>query len=268
MTYEAQETSSQGGQPVELYHFTIGTSHYRYTSAEDEVSFSGNTYFPRQITRTDPAQSSEERRQQLEITLPAEDEVASRYIGVVPGELMSLVVTRFHRGDTEAWILWSGNITGASYREQGAVCSLRGVTTEAAFSRPIPRFKYQGLCNHILFDSGCGLDRNSYKFSATCSAISGSTVTVPGLNAAHGANWALGGYISFNDTDFRLVVGQSGDVLTLRLPFESDPTGHTLDVYAGCDHTLSVCNSKFSNNANYGGFAFVPSLNPFQVGIG
>lgn len=267
MTFLAQETSVEAGRPVELYYFQIGSTGYRYTSAEDEMSFGGNTYYPRSIQRTNPEQGTDERRQEIEITLPSNDDVAARYIGIVPGEQTTLTITRYHRGDAEAYILWSGKIVGAAYKQQGAYCTLRGMTTEAAFSRLVPRLKFQGLCNHVLYDSQCALARSSYKYSGTCSTISGNTVTVAGVGAAHGAGWAVGGYISFGDLDYRLVIAQSGDILTLRIPFENDPTGETLDVYAGCDHTLTTCNSKFSNAANYGGFPFVPTINPFESGL-
>jgi hypothetical protein len=48
MTYEAFESSVEGGRPVELYKFIIGADVYRYTSAEDEIvpPFDANTYFP------------------------------------------------------------------------------------------------------------------------------------------------------------------------------------------------------------------------------
>jgi hypothetical protein len=72
---------------------------------------------------------------------------------------------------------------------------------------------------------------------------------------------ALGG------VDRRLILSSSGDVLTLLLPFTSSPLGSTVIVFAGCDHTIATCKSKFNNVVNYGGFAFVPTKNIFQTGI-
>lgn len=266
MTYASREASVESGQPVELFQFVIGAVTSRYTSAEDEITFGGNTYFPRQITRTDPQQSNDERRQQIEVTLPTDDEIAARFIGIVPGELMTLTITRFHRGDSEAFILWSGKIMGAAYTKQGAMCTLRGVTTESSLARPIPHFKYQGLCNHVLFDTSCLVDKDDFKFTGMVQSASGNTITVPGIDSL-GATWAVGGYISSNETDFRLITHQNGDILTIMLPFHSSPVGLTVDVFAGCDHTLATCETKFSNELNYGGFPFVPTLNPFKSGI-
>ena len=43
--------------------------------------------------------------------------------------------------------------------------------------------------------------------------------------------------------------------------------GQTVDVFAGCDHSLAICESKFANVINYGGFPFVPIKNPFNSSL-
>jgi hypothetical protein len=267
MTYESLETSIESGRPVELYHFTIASIHYYYTSAPDSFLLGGNTYLPRQLTHTNPSQSTEERRSQIEVTIPTEDPVASRFVGVIPGLPMFLEIAQYHRGDTEVFVIWTGVIAGATYKKQGGECTLRGITTEASFSHAIPRYKYQGMCNHVLFDANCQAVANSFRFVDACTGVSGDTVTVGGIFAAHGADWMQGGYLNLNDSDYRLVIAQSGDVLTMYLPFEENPLGQDLECFAGCGHTTVDCENKFNNLINYGGFAFVPELNPFVVGM-
>jgi uncharacterized phage protein (TIGR02218 family) len=268
MTFDAEEKSIESGQPVELYEFIIGATTFRYTSAEDIITFNSQQWLPRQISRNAPIQSTDERKGRLQVSLPSDDDVASRFIGIVPGELMTLTVTRTHRGDlTEGYVLWKGRVTGAVYLKDGAECQLEGLTTEAAFSRPIPRFKYQGLCNHVLYDTGCGLTASSFQYTGNVSAISGNIITVDGLFASKGAQWARGGYIEFGTgVDFRLVLAQPDDNCTLLLPFnDTGLVGQNVKVFAGCDHTLAVCLSKFSNVDNYGGFPYVPTKNPFTT---
>lgn len=266
MTYDAYESSVEAGRPVELYHFSLGTRHYYYTSAEDTVVFGGNVYLPRQIERTAARQADGERRHDLKITLPSDDPVCTPFIGIVPGQPLYLTILRFHRGDNNAENHWTGRVISATFKRRGAFCELNGMTSEAAFNRPIPRFKYQGLCNHVLYDGNCSVDKDSFKFTGTVTDVTGNTITIIGLSA-QGAGWALGGYVSNDEIDFRAVVGQTGDVLTLELPFSANVLNTEVDVYAGCDHTLATCNSKFSNAVNYGGFAFVPALNPFNTGL-
>ena len=271
MTYAQFEASQQGGRPVELYTFTIGTETYRYTNAEDQITFQSNTYLPRQIARTSAKQASEQRRQQMEVTLPSSDVVCSRYIGIVPGTLMTLSIVKTHRDDPdeEGLVLWDGRITGASFTKEGVICTLQGLTSEVALSRPIPRFKFQGMCNHVLGDALCGvdLDNAANRYTQDVSAVSGSTITVPGLTSAKGAGWAVGGYVEYQTNDWRLVLQQDGDTLTMLLPFEQSLVGQEVTVVAGCDHSLETCENKFSNSINFGGFPYVPTRNPFAAGI-
>jgi len=267
VTYLDRETSTESGQPVELYVFTIGAEVFYYTSAEDTVTWAAQQYVSRQITRTDPAQADGDRKQELTVTLQSEDPVCARFIGVVPGQSMFLDILRFHRADTQAENVWSGKIIGVSFKLRGAVCEMSGMTSEAALNRTIPRFKYQGLCNHVLYDLNCKMLKASYQHTSTISAVDGRTVTINGINTAEGDQWPVGGYIDFGSSDYRLITAQTGDVLSLILPFSVDVVGQSVDVYAGCDHTLATCAAKFSNNLNYGGYAFVPTLNPFNASI-
>ena len=268
MAYGTHEDSAESARPVELFTFTIDTTIYRYTSAEDTVTYSAQDYLSRQIDRSKPTlSSSESGRQQMEITLPADDPVASRYIGIVPPDRVSLQIIRYHRGDSpNGIILWDGRIISAKFEKQGSMCRLFSISSESALSRQIPGRKYQGLCNHVLFDSLCQIVKASNKYSGNVSVVSGNTLTVDGLAASEGADWAVGGTIEHGN-DKRLVTAQSGDVLTLQLPFRDTPLSQTVDVYAGCDHTISTCLTKFTNTINYGGFPFVPTKNPFNTGL-
>lgn len=267
MSFEDYEESVESGQPVELYVFTVGTTTYRYTSAEDTINYGGNLYVSRQIARNSPELSVEEGRARLEITMPTDDPVCSRYIGTVSPLSMSVTLTQFHRSDfLDGRILWSGRVIQASYGRNGAVCTLTAVASESALSRPIPPYTYQSLCNHRLYDSLCTVAAASYKYTGTASGVTGRYVTVSGIHAAHGDNWAVGGKIVLGN-DERLIVGQTVDELELQSVMQSSPAGQTVDVYAGCDHTHETCLSKFSNLLNFGGFPHVPGRNPIASGL-
>jgi uncharacterized phage protein (TIGR02218 family) len=268
VSYADYEASPQAGRPVELYLFTIGATVYRYTSAEDEYTFGAQVYYPRQIDRSSPVLTSEDKQQALEVTLPATDDVAARFVGVAPGIPMTLSVVRVHRDDPdqEAQLIWEGRITGAVFQKDATVISLQCLTKESAFSRTIPKFKFSGLCNHMLYDSSCGVLKASFQFDGTVSAVGLRSVTVPGLAAAKGAGWAVGGYLATAD-DSRMVIAQVGDVLTLFLDFAVNVLGSSVSVYAGCDHLVATCLGKFSNVVRFGGFPYVPERNPFTSGI-
>jgi uncharacterized phage protein (TIGR02218 family) len=268
VSFDTYEGSIDSGSPLELYHFWRGLEDYYYTTAEESVVFGGHTYVPRQITRNSPDQSTEEGRGKLELVLLSDDAVCSRYVNIPPPDDLYVQVTKFHRADLlDGRVLWTGRIVSVSFVEGGGKCKMMAVPSESMASRQIPNYTYQGLCNNFLFDANCQVVAASFLYTGVISTVSTDQVTVSGLTAAKGAGWAVGGKIVVG-TDARLVRAQTGDVLTLSAPFPSSPSGQSVDVYAGCDHTLATCNSKFANALNYGGFAFVPTKNPFQTGVG
>ncbi len=80
------------------------------------------------------------------------------------------------------------------------------------------------------------------------------------------ADHFVGGFCRFpagSLDDARLILAQSGDVLTLLIPFAENVLGSNIDLFAGCDRSLDTCDSKFAAVPNYGGFPFVPRKNPF-----
>ncbi|MEW6169845.1 MAG: phage BR0599 family protein [Pseudomonadota bacterium] len=60
-----------------------------------------------------------------------------------------------------------------------------------------------------------------------------------------------------------MIVAHSADSITLAAVPPGLSVGATVVLYPGCDHTLSTCESKFGNSANFGGFPFIPTKNPF-----
>jgi hypothetical protein len=74
--------------------------------------------------------------------------------------------------------------------------------------------------------------------------------------------------------DLRYIIDHSGTQLTLIVPLSdltedvNDSSGDALvALYPGCDHTRETCKDKFDNLANYGGFPWIPSKNPFANSV-
>jgi len=280
MTFDAFESSTELGQPIEIYQIVLGPTTYRWTSAEDSVVVMSVNYDPLACSRGRIGQSREERQATLEVTVPASFAFVRQYIGSVPGSQAVLTISRLQRPDfpgPEVVQLFEGNVQSVAFVKDGQEAKIAATPTVSAISRQVPRFTYQGLCNNVLYDDGCKVDPTNaaFRLTANVSAVSGATVTVPGAGA-YGADWFVGGYVNLVvGSDFRMVLAQSGDVLTLLFPFPSGVVGQQVIVQAGCDHTIDGdCDTKFfttedatSNVINYGGFAFVPLSNPFQSGL-
>jgi len=274
MAFSTYEESLEGSRPVELYTFTTGAAINRWTSAEDDVTEGADLFTAVTISREAMAGGGPDQRDQsLVITVPTENAIAAQFINSVPGVATSVVIERIQRSDGpgfEVIKIFEGRVAAVAFSDHGRLAKINVDPLVTATSRTIPRFNYQGLCNHVLYDDLCQVDDTDPAFrlsAAAVTAVSGNTITVTGVTA-FGANFFNGGFVeSLGGVDRRLILSSSGDVLTLLLPFSASPLGSTVIVFAGCDHSISVCKNKFNNVINYGGFAFVPTKNIFQTGI-
>ena len=266
MSFDAQEESQASGSPVELYTIAVGSSTYRHhTSIEDSVTIGGYVY-------TSLAGLSREKivpgDEDLTISLPTSHEFVGDYQQSAPGQKATITIRRYHRGDTsDPRVIYKGVLREITFEEDGAVSTLKLTPVAAAFKKTIPTDTFQATCNRVLFDSKCGLNRNDYLYSGVVTAVNGNLVTVSGLEAAKGDGWATAGYVTIGVLDYRMVVLQDGDDLELVLPFFVDVSGETVSVFAGCKHDVNTCESKFSNDINFGGFPYVPTKNIFVSGL-
>jgi len=270
MSLDAQESSIESGQPIEFYVFTFGVDIIRLTPNNRDVTFSGVSYVATQISRSSLQASTEDAINRLTINMPLDNTIVQRFIANVPGVRASVQVLRGHRNDgaEEAVLLFDGFVTNI---EMDGKLSAKVICKPqtAVFNRSGPLISYQGLCNHVLYDVRCKIVRGLFTYTGLASSVVGSVVTVNGLSA-NGPDWAVGGFLQAPTAaplDKRLIVSQSGDDVTLLLPISFTILGTTVDVLAGCDHSLPICQSKFANEINYGGFPFVPTKNPFTSDI-
>jgi uncharacterized phage protein (TIGR02218 family) len=275
MSYQALETSVETGNPVELYEFAIGIEVFRYTSSQlPYVLPDLTTYSPVVISRGSLEASAGDRSaDRLEVRASASNEFVRKYIAGAPGLRATLTLKRIHRGDgaQETVVVFKGTVRNVAFTKDGREAIMQCLPLTSAINRTIPRLGFSGLCGHLLYDARCKIDLNnaSFKFTGTVSAVSGKTITVTGAGAFGGAltDFFVAGYAEFQN-DFRMIIAQSTDVMTLSLPFGASPIGASVVLRAGCKLRLAEdCVLKFSNKDNYGGFPFVPKRDIFRNGI-
>lgn len=273
MSFAPIETSVEGGNVLELYTFTFGAEVTRFTSYNRDIVFDGNTWIATQISRSDVKASIEVAVNELKIILPLDNPIASQFIANVPGRVGSVVVDRAHADDPaeQRVRLFDGFIAQVTFDgDLEATVMCKPVTS--IFKRSGPRFGYQGLCNHVLYDARCKILRTGdpageFTLTGNVISVSGNDIDVVGVTAA-GAGFFDGGFVqtpSGGNDDARLILSSSGDTLTLLLPFSVEVLATDVDVFAGCTHDLAICLSKFDNVINYGGFPFIPRKNPFNT---
>jgi uncharacterized phage protein (TIGR02218 family) len=268
MSYDAQERSVEAGQPIELYDFRLGTETYLWTTNPDAVTYNSLTYEPMEVKRESVTFSPDERAEALKITVPASTPLVRKFINSVPGQKMTLTILRVHRNDgaNELLQLFKGVAKTVAFTLNGLEAEIAVLPITAELQDSLPRFVFSSVCNHVLYDQGCTVAQSLFRHQEEVTGVAGDTITVQGLGAM-GDDWATGGYIALTSGDFRLIIDHTGDTIRLLLPFPTSPLGQTVEVFAGCDHSINTCSSKFNNVPNFGGFAWVPLKNPFATGL-
>ena len=267
MTFDALETSRESGSVLELYTFTFGLSIFRFTSFQRDIVWQGLSYTSTPISRSNTGASIEDVAGQVTITLPLDNEVPQLFVRNVPGKVGTVEIQRAQVDDVaeETVVLFNGFVANVSLDGELEAKVLCNPQTKI-FNRSAPRIQFMSLCGHILYDERCKVDISLFTFTGLVSALSTNVITVNGAGAVGLADHFVGGFCRFpagSFDDARLILAQSGDVLTLLIPFAENVLGQDIDLFAGCDRSLATCDSKFAAVPNYGGFPFVPRKNPF-----
>ncbi len=257
MTYDAREFSMQSGEPIEMYHFTVGSTDYRFTSAKSAITYDSNTYQPALIKRGSIDFTTEKGRNNLKIQTVRDFAVAELFKVSPPSDVILLVVHRVHYGDSNGAVIWSGRVLNCEW--SGSTASINCEPVSSSLQRVGLRRMYQRQCPHVLYGSSCKVPKSP--ISATLTSVSGteliSTSFVSGL---------AGGFLEFGE-EKRFITNQNGTTIHLNTPLYALTVGSVVYVYLGCDHALTTCQNKFSNSDNYGGMPFIPTKNPFTGAI-
>lgn len=270
-TFDALESSLEGSRPIELYTFAIGGEVFRYTSAEDDITIGVDTWMREAIERGSVGQGPDRSRQGVDLTMPAANAFAQRWLARPPGVPGSVTIIRIQRDEATfgltQTVVFKGVVRGVQFPDTGRSAKITTTSILAARSRSIPRYRFAAQCGHFHYGLGCKVATAANTFSGTVSAESGSDLTVPGLGV-FSSRFPAGFVRPVSFTDFRQILSQSGDVITLRFPFPVSMVGQQVDVLKGCDRSGSGdCTNEYANFIEYGGFPFVPRSNPFEVGI-
>ena len=263
MTYAAVETSIQSGRPVELYEFLYGATAYRYTSADGDVVYGGNTYSAVPIARGAVEATNEVARLALEITCTRELPVLEPFAVCPPEEVVLITLRRLHSGDGEAIIMWMGRVLNVTLNNAAAEIHCESVYT--SLKRSGLRRLYQKSCPHVIYGPGCGISRASFKSTKTVATVSGTTLIFGSIGAVDG--YFAGGYLEWTSggvAQRRAIRSQVGGTVVIGFVMPGLANGASVDLYPGCDHTLSTCAAKFANSLNYGGMPYFPDKNPFS----
>ncbi len=123
----------------------------------------------------------------------------------------------------------------------------------------MPRNLYAPNCQHVLYDTGCGLIKNAHGASGTVGPGSSQMqINWPNSSSAYaqgtitfssGPNTGATANVKYADS--------SALYLSYSLP-NAPSSGDAFTVYQGCDHTQGTCQNKFNNLSKFRGFPYIP----------
>ena len=271
MSYLDYELSDNNAQPIEGYEF-IGTyAIYRYTSADVPITINGHLYSPIPCERSNLLTGTQvDDNVDLTIVMPATTQIVLDYaFNVAPPDLMCNVY-RVHRGSNYAqdWILyWTGRVHNFSIEDHKASLSIPS-TFGMSLAGNVPTSFYQTVCNHVLFDSHCKVNRALFQFNTTILAINGLVIRLAAIPPFPDQTIVGGQFLSTVKPEQRMIMTQTADIITLNYRLSAFvKIGDAVQVSAGCDHNSTTCQNKFNNKVNFGGFPFIPNYNPFTQGF-
>ena len=258
--YEIKEESFTR-KPVELYHLWMGSTHWRYTSGDINVTYGGYIYSPATMKRGSVEYNSDLQVSQLQIQFAKITEPVIDYIVLNPIELVWVEVLKLFRDQSplEASVIFIGQIKNVAIKGTSAQATCVGF--EYFLKQPIPRLRYQPNCNWQLFDSKCTKTVTGYTDTSAITLSADELTLTHADFGVRGDDYFTRGYVVF-DQYKRYVVEHTGNDIKIRFKIPGLITGSTVTVYAGCDGSINTCENKFSNLDNFGGFPYMPIDNP------
>lgn len=269
MTYGAFESSPDSGSPVELYVFRVGLQTFYYTSANIDLTIPPDTYISEPIKRSRIDLTAELNKQNINVEVVRSNVIAEFFRFAPPDAVVSLTLLRMHEQDPdqETVVAWMGRVL--SVRWKNLIAELYCEPVSTSLRRSGLRRRYQRNCPHQLYEAAsCGVNRTDFRFQGQVSSVIGLDVMVPGAGGQPDGYYS-GGYVEWIDesglVNTRTIESQVGDTLTILISSFGLSTGTEVGVYAGCAHTIDVCDSDFNNSGNYGGTTlYQPPNNPFD----
>lgn len=283
MAFNDREISTQDGRPVTLYAFRWDKTWWRYTSADRPIEreeLVGNvmqtvTYEPKPIKDNGMVQGGSAQND-FAVDGPFDLPIAELFRGTPPSESIWLTVRRLHYGDDgiEAPIYWKGQVLNVR-RPTPGTCQILGKPLIATLKRTGLRLCWSRECPHYLYDTGCKVDPADYAVAAEVTSLDGTTIVATPAEAKS-EGWWRGGYLEWEANEDGTVerrmieadaVAGANVVLSIFGLTDRLEVGMEITLYPGCNRTPEICENKFDNLPNHGGFGFMPGKTPFGTAI-
>lgn len=277
MSFATFEQSVELGRPLELYQFTLGTTNYRYTSADVDVIALDETWTSASISADAIRQTGEGVNDSLTLDVPSWVAPAQLFMTAPPTAPIQVTIYAKHHSGSDTLVAYTGEVVQVNFPMPGRA----RITCDSLMNsmrREGLRFAWQRACTNALYDPlTCKVSKASFKTDFRVLSISGFTI---GLEMAfvRTAGYFNGGFMEWTHpirgSEYIAVESYSlvSPVVTdgpNALAVLFGPPGELFEgargsMYPGCDFTPTKCQTVFNNYANYGGHPDLPGRSPFD----
>ena len=274
-TFDQDEASVQHSQPDEYYDIVLSTGvTYRIASGNRDLQIGSIVYMATPAARSSIAGATIDgnKAKSVELTLPVNHPVVKRWHALgSPPKQVTVTAWRRERRSLVSRQQWTGLVAAVICDGNIAKLSIPSRTADTA-KRMLPTVTSGTSCSRILYDSMCKVARASFLVSTTARYVDGRNIHVDVGSSAKLGTWCIAGELVHVPTGERMTIVNQQDVdpatqtvtvLTLQMPIVELKYGDAIQVYAGCDHSITTCNAKFANQPNFFGSPYKPTKNPF-----
>jgi len=267
--------STEDSNHAQIFTVTVGTVLYRYTSAESDLLVGGNVYASYSgLESTALVSSGESQKNEVEISLDIEDELARYLMAYVPSVEIRILIESIERDDPglERAHEWSGVYLRyeANHPEFKIVC----VPLDTELERDALSTSFGIGCQWTQYDaSTCGLAAEDFDIDVNISGIDGLTLTMDAVLDSIAGDHYLGGRLDIEGpygTEYLWIIAQSGQ-FDVQVDRDSPAlaTGAAVKLVASCRGSFDRCKNPalFNNKANYMGAPHANKLNPFAADV-
>lgn len=253
---------------------------HRHTTATRDIVYDSNVFTAIAADRGEIGVTVAGDPKELLLTLPIDHALCRRYTQQgVPPRKIAVTVYQQAGGVTET--IWSGLIAGM--QAENSVARFRIPSRAGEWMlRQIPNLVVSRQCGHPLYGDRCGVSRAgsspgglAHLVTTTVISYSGRDVRVDLATTDRNGAWAEGGELVHPSSGERRSIGSQADdnpglsgvtVLTMEMQIVELRIGDTVQIYRGCNRTISECSSSFGARQSFGGFPQLPDSNPWTPG--
>lgn len=275
MTHASVSASRADGVPVLLFTFTYSGGTFHRSTALRPITVLGNTYTPLAISagQLESRGDLEPDGQIIPINLEITDTLVQLYVDYPPSEPVDVEVREHHLGQTEAPLLWLGEISDLIVNENDANLKLAPVTE--FFADDLGERTWSLLCPHTLYDADtCRASKAAATVTAVVDSIGGNTVNLP-------ANWHgsfqffkfTRGEASWTNaqgaTEIRRITATSATSVVLTTDPRDLLPGATITLALSCNRRGigGDCELVHNNIVNFGGHPWISLISPSDESV-